>query len=154
MAALSGNAESVSRSQSSMPTTSSARITGPSMDPDARSCWATMRPESASAAMNLVWVLPTSKMPISVLLTSLGRSRSHVNRLPLNGILTDCKKVMRAGRARLTLRHSALRRRVRFRRRRYLDDAYVGSAERLELLLGCALVRDQRRYAFNASDDH
>jgi hypothetical protein len=81
-------------------------------------------------------------------------SRPHVNRLPLKRILTDCKKVTRQGPARLTLLNSATRRRVPFRRCRHLDDPYVGSAERFELLLGCALVRNQRRYAFDTCHDH
>jgi len=85
---------------------------------------------------------------------SHGRSRPHVNRLPLKGILTDCKKVTREGSARLTLRNSATRRRVPLRGFRHLDDPYVSSAERFELLLGCALVRDQRRYPFDTCHDH
>jgi hypothetical protein len=86
--------------------------------------------------------------------SSHGRARPHVNRLPLNGILTDCKKVAREGPTRLTLRKFGTRRRVRLRECRHLDDPYVGSAERFELLLGCALVRDQRRYPFDPCHDH
>jgi hypothetical protein len=86
--------------------------------------------------------------------SSHGRARPHVNRLPLNGILTDCKKVAREGPTRLTLRNFGTRRRVRLRECRHLDDPYVGSAERFELLLGCALVRDQRRYPFDTCHDH
>ena len=85
---------------------------------------------------------------------SHGRPRPHVNRLPLKGILTDCKKVTREGPARLTLRNSATWRRVPLRGCRHLDDPYVGSAERFELLLGCALIRDQRRYPFDTYHDH
>ena len=69
-------------------------------------------------------------------------------------ILTDCEEITREGPARLTLGRFAPWRRVLFRGRRHLDDPYVGAAERFELLLGCALVRDQRRYPFNTSHDH
>ena len=81
-------------------------------------------------------------------------TRPHVNRLPLKGILTDCKKVTREDPARLTLLNSATRRQVPFRGCRHLDDPYVGSAERFELLLGRALVRNQRRYPFDTCHDH
>src|SRR5579864_3097075 len=64
---------------------------------------------------------------------SHGRSRPHVNRLPLKGILPDCNKVAREVPIRLTLRNFAMRRRVPLRECRHLDDPYVGPAERFEL---------------------